>query len=272
MSGISFITTPIGNEGDISLNAINSLKDCDVLVCEDTRVTKDLLKRLNIDFVDKQMISFNDHSDENNISGIVSLSQTKKVSFVSDAGSPLISDPAYPMIRFLVENGHEFNCIGGVSSLNLALEYSGLPITPFHFHGFCGRDKAKLNKFISTISCQYGTHVFYEGVSRVKSTLEFMCNQLADCDFVVARELTKTFQSIHRFKGNDLDKIIDEIVFKGEFVILIHNPLESKATSGDLIDLANEIINGGAKPKKIAKLLSLITDQKTKDIYDKMRD
>lgn len=272
MSSITFVTTPIGNDKDITLNALECIQTSSVLVCEDTRVTKDLLKRLGLDYSQKQFISFNEHSEEHNIEGIILLATQKDVAFVSDAGSPLISDPAYPLLKMLALKGINYKCLGGVSALNLALEYSAMPITPFHFHGFCSREKSKLNKFIELIKTQYGTHVFFEGVSRVRATVEYLCKDLGDYDFVIARELTKTFESIHRFKGNDFSTICDDITYKGEFVVLIHNPSQSQASNSELMALAQEIIDNGAKPKKLAKLLSLITEQNTKEIYDKMRD
>lgn len=270
-SGLYLVTTPIGNAQDISLRALEVLKNCDIVYCEDTRNFKKLASILGISLSDKTINSFHDHSDENKVKSIIENAKSKICAYVSDAGSPLISDPALPLVKSAIENDIAINSIGGVSSVIVAMELSGLPSTPFHFHGFLARDNSKRAKDLDIIKSQYGTHVFFEGVSRVEKTLSLFCNELKEFDFVVARELTKEYESVYRFKGKDFSQVKDQITYKGEFVILIYNDQKSEISVGGKIqEIAFDIINSGAKPKLLSKLLSEITGENSKDIYKKL--
>ena len=136
MPGLYLVTTPIGNIKDLTPRALDAIKSCDVAFCEDTRVFKKLCSMLEVDLAGKHVNSFHDHSSEQKLSGIVELARTKKCLFLSDAGSPIISDPAYPLIQMCLTKGVELHSVPGVSSIVTALELSGLAPIPFHFHGF----------------------------------------------------------------------------------------------------------------------------------------
>jgi 16S rRNA (cytidine1402-2'-O)-methyltransferase len=269
MSGIKLVTLPIGNKDDITVHALEVLKGTTVIYSEDTRVFKELCKRVGIDYSDKEIRSFHDHSSDRVLANIMELASEKGCAFVSDAGSPLISDPAFPLILKAIENGVELKSIGGISSVITALELSGLAPIPFHFHGFLARDKSKFNQDATKVRTQYGTHIFFEGKSRVIATLKEMSTLYPDFKFALCRELTKDFESVHRFKGSEFESIKDDITVKGEFVILIGNDQKQIAntSSDEVLKLAHEIIESGAKPKKLAKLLGLITGKQTKEIY-----
>lgn len=271
MSGIVLVTVPIGDPEDITIKALNYIKRTKRIYSEDTRVFKDLCKRLEIDYTDKIIQSFHDHSGPRALEKILDFAKSEECVFVSDAGSPIISDPAFPLVTSALCEGVELKTASGVSAINCALELSGLAPTPFHFHGFTGRDKSSKNQDIETIKMQYGTHIFFEGVSRVKSTLAHLCSVLADYDFVVARELTKSFESLYRFKGSDYDSISDDITEKGEFVILVRNENKSKShASKEILKVAQDILDKGAKPKLIAKLVGEITGIPSKKLYQKL--
>ena len=153
----------------------------------------------------------------------------------------------------------------------MALELSGLPSTPFHFHGFLARDKGKLEAEFENFSNNYGTHIFFEGKSRVMSTAKLLAAFFPDEDIVIARELTKEYESVYRFKGLDFLKIENQIELRGEFVFLVH--CSSKASAGsskELIALADDILKSGAKPKKVAKLLAQIKGISPKAAYEQM--
>ncbi|MDP7319219.1 MAG: 16S rRNA (cytidine(1402)-2'-O)-methyltransferase [Bacteriovoracaceae bacterium] len=272
MSGICLVTLPIGNKDDITLKALDSIKAHKIIYAEDTRVFKELCQKLNIDYKDKEIRSFHDHSSEENLKGLLKTATQEGCIFTSDAGSPLISDPAYPIIKAALAQGIDVKTCGGVSSIIVALELSGLAPIPFHFHGFLAREKNRVLDFITTLKSQYGTHIIFEGKSRVMQTLEILTKALANYEFALARELTKEFESVYRFKGEQFSSIKDAIVMKGEFVILIYNPQkESLMTEGNqLLELAQDILKNGAKPKKMAKLLSLITQKPTKEVYEIM--
>jgi 16S rRNA (cytidine1402-2'-O)-methyltransferase len=270
MSGIKLVTVPIGNKDDITVRALKAIQETRVIYSEDTRVFKELCKRLQVNYSDKEIRSFHDHSSDKVLEGIFEVAASEGCVFVSDAGSPLISDPAFPLILKAIESGVELDTYSGISSVVAALELSGLAPIPFHFHGFLARDKSKINQDIAKVKSQYGTHIFFEGKSRVIATLELMSKEFPDFKMALCRELTKEFQSVYRFKGEDFDKVKEDIFVKGEFVILVENSKKqtSASSSEELIKLAEEIISSGAKPKKLAKLLGLITGKPTKEIYN----
>ncbi len=275
MSGLTLVTTPIGNLGDITERARETLKNGHFFLCEDTRNTKNLLNLLGITLEGKIFASFHDHSNEADIHKIIAgLKEGHHYILVSDAGSPMISDPAFPLVKKAIELGISVDSCPGVNAVTLALELSGLPTSPFIFHGFLGRDKKDRKQFYQEIQIIPGTHIFFEGASRVEDTLTEMAETFKENSIVVARELTKKFQSIYRFKGSEFSSMKEVFVFKGEFVVLvsIENKKESSFNEIEVNKLANEIMHSGNKPKIVAKLLSEILGIPIKDAYQKLQN
>lgn len=263
-SGISFVTIPIGNPQDITLKALDLLKNSQMIYCEDTRKIKSLLDRLNIDSHEKKLISFHEHSSDSALDRIINFAATQHCVYVSDAGSPLISDPAYPLLKKAMAANINWECASGISASLYALEVSGLPAIPFSFHGFLPRDKGALKTFFGQL--REGTHIFFEGVSRVESTLKTLAELYPKHDVVVARELTKTHERVYRFKAQDWAG--ENITLKGEFTILFYQ--NEKPKDLELVRLSQEILKDGTKPKLLAKLLSHILDRNTKEIYQEI--
>ena len=143
MAGLTLITVPIGNLEDITFRAKQKLVECTTIVAEDTRVLKELLSRLEVDYSEKRIWAFHDHSEDTSLQGMLKAMQEGELAYVSDAGSPVISDPALPLVKIALENDLAVDALPGVNAPIAALELSGLPATPFHFHGFLGRDKGK---------------------------------------------------------------------------------------------------------------------------------
>jgi 16S rRNA (cytidine1402-2'-O)-methyltransferase len=167
-SSLVLVSVPIGNSQDITERANETLASAQVIVAEDTRVLKELLQSLNINYSDKNIFSFHDHSGDQGIKGILSLIQKgQSVVYVSDAGSPIISDPAYPLIRAVLEADLNLVSIPGVSSLLVALELSGLPASPFSFIGFLPREKIDLRKRLDTLN-EGMTYIFFEAPHRIE--------------------------------------------------------------------------------------------------------
>lgn len=272
MSELVLLTLPIGNNQDITLRAKQVLIQSDYILAEDTRVFKAFCKHNDIETKYKNIDSFHDHTSESKMIELINTLKKQSIVLVSDAGSPIISDPAFPLVEAAVKNNIEIQSVPGVSSIIVALELSSLPPVPFHFHAFIPRDSGKKLKFAKELGSTYGTHIFFEGVSRVKSTLELLTNIYPNFDFCVARELTKQFQSIYRFKGTQWEQIEDEMVYKGEFVILLHNPNNSQSLDEDIKILAQQIYDNGIHPKKLSKLISKIIDVPTKEVYQKLQN
>ncbi len=271
MSGLFLVTTPIGNNSDFTPRAIEYLNSAKIIFCEDTRVFRALAKACEIDLENKYINSFHDHSGESKLKAVIESATTENCAFVSDAGSPLISDPAFPLVKLAISEGISLHSSGGISSPVVALELSGLPPTPFHFHGFLARDQSKKKRDLETVGSVYGTHIFFEGVSRVIKTIQEFCIRFPDMEMAIARELTKTFETIHRFKGSEFESIREEIVEKGEFIFLIHNPQKDQIQNNEeAIKFANEILEKGAKTKLVAKLVAQVLDTNVKEIYNQL--
>ncbi|MFZ4714845.1 MAG: 16S rRNA (cytidine(1402)-2'-O)-methyltransferase [Bacteriovoracaceae bacterium] len=270
-SRLLLVTTPIGNLGDITARAEKALREGKDFLCEDTRNTKSLFSLLGISLEGKNFYAYHDHSGDSATERILEeLEKGKSFVLVSDAGSPMVSDPAYPLVKKAIELGIEVDSCPGASAVILALELSGLPSSPFTFHGFLGREKKDRKLFYQKISLEAGTHLFFEGASRVEETLEELSSAFPDFEMAVGRELTKKFQSIYRFKGNQFKDIQKDFMFKGEFVILLYveKKKESSINEEEVKALAEDILKLGNKPKVVAKLLSSLLGKPTKEIYE----
>jgi len=214
------IATPIGNLEDITLRALRTLKEVDIILCEDTRRTLKLLNHYNIK--PKKMISYFEGNEEKRIPFIIKLLQSgKKIALVSDAGTPLISDPGYKLVRECIKNNIEVDSIPGPTALINALVLSGLPTNSFVFEGFLPRKKQKLLEKLQNIKekDKKRTIIIYESVHRIDKTLDFIKEVFGDIEIVVVKEMTKINQKIFRGKISEIKKEIKERK-KGEFVIL----------------------------------------------------
>lgn len=265
MGKIVLVTIPIGDSEDISLKALRLLKEGEIFFAEDTRSFKKLLETYEISTYGKTIDSFHDQSSMGKLLAIIKATTNNDVYIVSEAGSPYLSDPAYPVIAKAIEDGIEVKTTGGINSITYALELSGFPANPFSFHGFISRDSGGRKTYFSEAFQNRGTHIFFEGVSRIGNFLEDLSSIYPDSKVVVARELSKTYESIYRFTAKDYQENLKNITMKGEFVILVHctRVLLDKSLS----DMALQILEDGGKPKSYAKLLAQILGRSVKDIY-----
>lgn len=217
------VATPIGNLGDITLRAIQTLKDADFILCEDTRVTKNLLDRYQIS---RPLISYHQHSDAKKVNEIIGLLEDRKnLALVTDAGTPGISDPGNLLIRDLVNktNQVEIIPIPGANAAISALSISGFPTDKFVFMGFPPH-KNKRQKYFKEVADAGYTVVFYESSHRIKKCLNELKEFLKPGSrLVICREVTKKFESIYR---GTIDQILQtDISERGEFVLVISNHL-----------------------------------------------
>lgn len=213
------VSTPIGNLKDITLRAIETLKSVDYILCEDTRVTGRLLNEYGIE---KKMIAFNDFNEESKIqSTIADLQAGLSIALVSDAGTPLVSDPGYKLIRETILQSIKVESVPGPSAAIAALTVSGLPTDKFLFLGFLPKKDGKrlelLKNTRDAISKVKSTVIIYESPFRVLKTLEQIKEVFGDIEVVVARELTKMHEEVLRGKISDVNI---KVKTKGEFVVL----------------------------------------------------
>ncbi len=219
---LSVISTPIGNLGDITLRAIETLTKCDAVVCEDTRVTGGLLHHLNLP--KKELISLHGYSDPGKVEYVLQkLKDGAHLAVVSDAGTPGISDPGYLLISKAREAGISIEAIPGPAAFLAALSISGLPMHNFVYLGFLPMKKGRQTLLKSFIE-EERTIVFYESVHRIERTLGELAEVLSsqpDRAIVVARELTKMHEEIIRTTVAELPNIAKKITQKGEFVVIV---------------------------------------------------
>lgn len=231
-SGLYIVSTPIGNLEDITLRALNILKNSDIILCEDTGVSRKLLAKYNIKAVLKV---YNDHSDgalRKNIEDMIL--SGKIVSLISDAGTPLISDPGYKLVRDLKDNGISVDIIPGPCAAIAALTLSGLPTDKFIFMGFLPKTKEGRIKSFESISKLNYTIIFYETSKRLLPTLRTALEILGDRTINIARELTKLYQESKTASISDLIKHYTNVPPKGEIVFSISGEYAEKITIDDL--------------------------------------
>lgn len=212
------ISTPIGNLRDITLRALEILKLVDIVACEDTRTSGVLLKEHSIKA--EQLISLNDNNEQRKLSNLITkLEHGANIALISDAGTPLISDPGYKLVKRAIKQGIKVVPIPGPSALLSALTASGLPPYPFMFVGFLSKKKNRLKKELSGFSEPKITYIAYEAGSRIEETIKIMMEVMGkETRVVVARELTKLHEEFIRGPIEDI-KIKS---LKGEITLLWH--------------------------------------------------
>lgn len=215
------VATPIGNLSDITLRALEVLKNSDVILCEDTRQTIKLLNHYEIK--GKKLISFYAQNEKEKIDKVIKeLKSGKNISLVSDSGTPCISDPGYHLIEACYENEIDVFSIPGPSALISAISISGFSADKFLFYGFLPRKDGKIKKILLSLKGIDSLVVFYESPYRVKNTLNLIREIYGDdIEIFLVREMTKKFEE--KFKGKVveiLEKLSD--IIKGEFVIILN--------------------------------------------------
>jgi len=266
MSKLILIGLPIGNKDDLTIRARLQLEKGEIFFVEDTRSFFSFMGILGISCEGKKVFSFHDQSIEGQLNKILEfLDQGFDVNLLSEAGSPVISDPAYPAVKAILSKGHELETLPGVSSVIVALELSGLPPHPFYFHAFLSRDEKQF-PFLA----MKGTHLFFESPERVLATVERLVKVWPKTDLAIARELTKKFETVHRFKAQDWLQIRDQIKCKGEFVVVVFSEGKEEAFLDDKIkELAESCLENG-RAKNLSKLLSVLLKKDSKEIYSQL--
>jgi len=232
-AGLYLVATPIGNAADITLRALDILRRVDVVACEDTRLTGTLLARHGISV---KLTPYHDHNADRARPAILArLAQGQAVALVSDAGSPLISDPGFKLVRECADAGLPVTAIPGASAAVTALQLSGLPTDRFLFAGFLPARQAARKKALAELASVPASLVFFESANRLAESLADMAETLGDRPAAVARELTKLYEEIRRGALSELAAhYADAGAPKGEIVIVVGGPQEIAPSEQDL--------------------------------------
>jgi len=274
IQGVLYIVaTPIGNLADLSERAKDTLAQVDIIACEDTRHTTKLLHHLGIH---KPLVAVHDHNESEKIEWAASaLTEGKKIALVSDAGTPLISDPGFVLVRALREQGFNIQPIPGVSAIITALSAAGLPTDRFTFEGFLPHKAGAKREKLEAVAQESRTLVYYESKHRILDTLKVMTEVFGeDRSAVVARELTKTFETFYQ---GALSQVLEQISEnenqqKGEFVVMITGNDNPQSASSVNEDKLFKLLLAELPPKKAAAILSEVTGQNKKALYQKALD
>ncbi|MCK9395962.1 MAG: 16S rRNA (cytidine(1402)-2'-O)-methyltransferase [Methylobacter sp.] len=239
------VATPIGNLADISFRAVEILKQVDLIAAEDTRHVKMLLQHYGIS---NKLISLHQHNEDKASGGLLEkLREGLSIALVSDAGTPLLSDPGMPLVKMLKDAGVDVVPVPGACALIAALSASGLPVTQFAFEGFSPRTSSARKAFFSGRLMCPTTWVFYESSHRILASLQDMAEVLPpDRQIVIARELTKLHETIVKTSLAEALKLVeqDANMRKGEFVVIV---------DGAAIDKKEQIIT--PEQEKILRVL-----------------
>ena len=217
------VPTPIGNMGDITLRAIEVLKEANRIACEDTRHSSPLLSKLGI--TGKPLVSLHDHNEVRRLPELLdAVRHGETVAVVTDAGMPAVSDPGYRVVQACIEQGVPFEVLPGPSAVLTALVGSGFPVHAFRFLGFLPIKKGKRLSVLEESLATEGSSIFFESPHRLLSTLELLSEKHPDASCCVARELTKKFETYHRGTAAELFAHFQAHPPKGEIVFLVKGP------------------------------------------------
>lgn len=210
------ISTPIGNLDDITYRSVKILNDVDVIFSEDTRVTLNLLNYLGIN---KKLIALHEHNEDMAKEKVLEyLKNGNNIALVTDRGTPIISDPGYKTVKYIIDNNYNVVALPGPTAFVPALITSGLAPQPFLFYGFLDSKDSLKRSELERLSDEEETIIFYEAPHRIIRTLNMMLDIFGDRNISISREISKKFETIYRGKISDVINIIPE---KGEFVIIV---------------------------------------------------
>ncbi|WP_448568153.1 16S rRNA (cytidine(1402)-2'-O)-methyltransferase [Thalassotalea ganghwensis] len=268
-STLYIVATPIGNLADITQRALSVLANVDVIACEDTRHTQKLLSAYSIK---NKTLSLHDHNESQRQAQIADmLSEGKSIALVSDAGTPLISDPGYHIVSYLKARDFNVVPIPGACAAITALSAAGLPTDRFSFEGFLPSKSGARKKVLAELVNEPRTMVFYDAPRRAIDTIEDIVTVLGpDRHVVIARELTKTFETIHRNSAGELLAWLQEDAnqLKGEMVLIIEgyksNPDDIPAKAIDTLKL----LLAHMKPKTACAIAADIHGVKKNALYE----
>ncbi len=262
--------TPIGNLDDVSTRVLETLKNVDLIYCEDTRRAKKLLDHFKIKTPVSSYFLGNEHKKINEIESL--LLEGNHIALISDAGTPLISDPGSELISYLVSKKNKIISIPGPSSILVALTISGFDLSEFQFLGFIPKAGKEKIDFALKLLNSTMTSVCFTSPKRISKDLSFFDEQGLDSQIVVCRELTKKFETIYRGSIQEVKEHLLDKELKGELTLVISPSEKEEIVNFDLDASLKVFIENEVPKREIAKAVSNITSYSANDIYDRIKD
>jgi 16S rRNA (cytidine1402-2'-O)-methyltransferase len=265
--GLYLVATPIGNLGDITLRALELLAGADVIACEDTRVSRKLIERYGIT---TPLLPYHEHNAGKARPKVLArLSEGQSVALISDAGTPLISDPGYKLVRATVEAGFTVVALPGASAVLGALNVAGLPTDRFFFEGFLPPKQAGRQKRIAEIASIPVTLVLFESGPRLAAALADLATGLGPRSAAICRELTKLHEEVRR---GDLTALAQDYAAgaetRGEIVIVVAPPAEDRGTADDVDELLRRAL-ARVSVKDAVSEVALATGRPRREVYQR---
>ncbi len=261
------VATPIGNLGDFSYRAIETLKTVDKIYAEDTRNSITLLRHYNITTPLESYHEFNQDTKTDVV--VEELEKGLNIAIISDAGLPIISDPGYKIVKEASKKGLPISTIPGASAGISALIASGLAPMPYTFYGFLDSKKTKRIKEFENLKYVAHTIIFYEAPHRIMETLADMLEVFGNRNIVIARELTKTFEEYIR---GTIEEILELDSIKGEIVLIVEGYKEEIKLDDNPFVKIDELISLGYKPNEAIKEISKLYNLDRKELYKSYLD
>jgi len=261
--------TPIGNLDDTSNRLIETLKFVDLIYCEDTRRASKLTNNFSIDTQLKSFFLGNEFKRKEEINQ--HLLEGKNIALISDAGTPLISDPGNELVSYLISNEHNIVSIPGPSSILTALTVSGFELNEFQFLGFIPKAGKEKEQFVIKLLNSRMPSVCFTSSKRILKDLNYFEKIGLDSEIVICRELTKKFETIYRGTVNSLkDEISDTL--KGEITIVVGPSKNNKNIDLDIDSAVKILLDQNVPKREIAKSLAFVTDMSVNKLYEEIKD
>ncbi len=268
MSTLYLVSTPIGNKLDISLRTQNVLSSVDVILCEDTKKSGIFLKDLGIK---NKLLSYHEHSNVSKINYFLKLlKEGASLAIISDAGTPLISDPGYELVAKAIDEKIKVTSIPGPSAVISALISSGLSTSSFVFEGYAPKKKGQLETFLKNLQYEMRTIILFESPKRIERLVEMIVKILGPKRKVsLAKELTKKFERVITDEAKEIHELIikDETLKKGEMVIVIEGSKKKQLILVEHEKVLFEEIQKLNGTKAASKIVSKISSKTSKEIY-----
>ena len=269
---LKFIPTPIGNLADISFRALEALRDCEIILCEDTRVTKKLINLINqkLNFtidMNKQYYSVHSHNESKYTSDeYIQMYKNKNVVYVSDAGMPCVSDPGAILVQTCIQHNIQYDVLPGANALLTAYAMSGFNHKEFTFFGFLPHKAINRQDPLNKIMNSEFLTILYESTHRIEQLINEIYKIDETKELFLVKELTKLHQTTFKGTAKELVKNLKNIDIRGEWVVII-DCIENK--NGEQITV-DDLINTKLPPKQKAKLIAKLTGKNIKEIYNSL--